>query len=315
MLARIGAGPSLADTIVDPVTLLLGVPRREVFHLAVDSRLTHGGRPVGISPKRTELSYEGLYGIASYIGVAALDQDALETSDWIADVLATENVGGSPRFDDLLERLALEAKRRFGAAMSELTIILPAVESGKPMLGMVSNRQTLDGVGAVQRRFMTSTRPGWGPEVIILGASSAVNRQDRKLLETLAKVRLPVRASDDDRERFEQFVQRTIRDVVHRASAADNTIGPDATAWTLSLSGYGGGGKGPIAPTAGSRLGNILGHAGFLFRKKNRGEITADELNDALQEGLGWEKVRTMPDGTRIFKQGNATLELPPSGG
>jgi hypothetical protein len=256
-----------------------------------------------------------LHGIASYTGVAILKGDAVETSDWIAEVLAVENVGRSPSFDDLVDVLATRATLRFGASGSELTILVPAVESGNPVIGMVSNRRTLDRSALLGAGFTASTRRSWDPDLITLGMSHAVEQADRDLLKTLARVRLPRRATRDDRNRFEQFVQKTMRDAVERASAADRTrrIGPNATAWTLTVSGFGGGGKGPLAPTAGTVHGNLLGRAGFLFRKKNRGEITPDELNDALQEAMGWEKVRTLPDGTRIFKQGNATLELPPS--
>lgn len=299
------------------MTLLIAMPRRDVFHLAVDSLLTRNGRPVGGSAKRTQLTYDTLYGIASYTGVAALNQDKVETSDWIADVPAAENVGRSPRFEGLVQVLAVEATRRFGPAKSELTILIPAVEHGKPVIGMVSNTRTLEKVGALKTRFMGSVRPSWEPDLITLGMANAVEAADRDLLETLSRVRLPRRFKNDDRERFEGFVQKTMRDVVVRASTAEaskGTIGPDATGWTLTLSGVRGGGKGPIAPTAGSRHGNLLGRAGFLFRKKNRGEMTSDELNDALQEAMGWEKVRTLPDGTRIFKQGRETRKLPPSG-
>lgn len=297
------------------MTLLVAMPRREVFHLAVDSLLTRNRRRVGASPKRTDLSYDSLHGIASYTGVAALSRDAVETSDWIADVLAVEKVGRSPRFDDLVEVLASESTRRFGSSRFPLTILMPAVEHGKPVLGMVSNSRTLDKAGALRAHFAGSIRRSWEPDLFTLGTSDAVETADRELLETLARVRLPSRFTSKERERFEGYVQRTMREVVVRASASDttDTIGRDATAWTLTLSGLSGGGRGPFAPTAGPAPGNVFGRAGLLFRKHNRGEMTSDEVNDALQEAMGWEKVRTLPDGTRVFKQGGSTLKLPPS--
>lgn len=123
---------------------------------------------------------------------------------------------------------------------------------------------------------------------------------ERQIVRSISKHTPPDEADGG----WRHFVGRYLRDLIVRVSRSSQgaTDSPTSTAWQVRRNGgISASGNAPLAPSAG-KPGNPLSHALQLLRKVKRGELTGDEMNDKLMEGLGYQK-RRLRDGRTVWSQ------------
>lgn len=279
------------------MTLLIALATVEKLHVAVDARLSYlddQGRLYkwrDSSPKHTDLRFSGLSGFVTWTGIGAIGE--VDTADWVADMLKPEVVGKEPSIGDVLGALAAGATDRLKD--DEHTFLVGALETGRPVLAIVSNRETLDGPVEGEQSGFTISIGGWERRVIVAGSGrDDISPADMAVLVGISKYQW---SSKQTGAEWDLIVGTQLHDLISRVARSqkegkkEETVSPTSNYWRMDLNGgISGSGNAPFAPTAGTRPGNIIGDFLFLNRKRERGEITAEEMNEELMRFSGYTK-------------------------
>ena len=287
------------------MTLLIALPTVHRLHVAVDARLSSFNNRgtlvkwIDSSPKHVDLRFSGLGGFVAWTGVGAID--GVDTADWVADVLRPDVVGKEPSLDVVLETLAAGASlfhRHLNKDEDALTFLVGALEGGRPILAMVSNREPLHGTSQSEHAGFTISIGGWKRRVVVAGSGrDDVSPADMAVLRGISKHRWSYRQGGSCADEWDAFVGGELRDLIARVARSqkekkkEETVSPTSNYWRMDLNGgISGSGNAPFAPTAGTRQGNVIGDFLFLNRKRERGEITAEEMNEELMRFSGYTK-------------------------
>lgn len=184
------------------MTLVLAVVSPWAVHICSDIRLSYLDESGSLqirdsSPKHVNLDYSSLQGVVTYTGIGSIGDVA--PSDWLASCLASERLGASPTFEEVVNRIGREsdvwwrANRRSIQSLPKgwrrHSTLVVGVEGGVLRLGLVSNFQRLGGQDRTDplATFSVTTGAGWKSRVVVLGATAAVSRADRHLLKAVAE--------------------------------------------------------------------------------------------------------------------------------